>query len=160
MIEFQTALASPDQPGATYVALARLADRTIGARLFTLMEIDAARGVARRTYSSMPDTYPVLGEKPIEPGPWLDQVGRRHRTFVANSIEEITAVFSDHSLIQSIGCGSCLNLPVVIAGEVVGTLNCLHEAGHYTPERVAGAESLRLPGALAFLLAKSIRQGD
>ena len=42
-----------------------------------------------------------------------------------------------------------------------GTLNCLHEAGHYTPERVAAAETLKPAGALAFLLAESIRkQGE
>jgi len=42
-----------------------------------------------------------------------------------------------------------------------GTLNCLDVAGHYTPERVAAAETLKTAGALAFLLAESIRnQGE
>ena len=83
------------------------------------------------------------------------------KTFVANTIEEIAEVFPDHELIRSLGCESCLNLPIFINGEMRGTLNCLHEAGHYTPERVAAAETLKPAGALAFLLAESIRkQGE
>ena len=39
-----------------------------------------------------------------------------------------------------------------VAGEVRGTINCLHEAGFYTPERVQAAEALKLPGAVCLLL--------
>jgi GAF domain-containing protein len=76
---------------------------------------------------------------------------------VANSIEEIAAVFSDHELIRSLGCESCLNLPIVVGGIVIGTLNCLDEAGHYTPERVAASETLKQAGAVAFLLNSSLK---
>ena len=80
---------------------------------------------------------------------------------ISNTIEEIADVFPDHALIKSLGCESCLNLPIVIDGRLRGTLNCLDVAGHYTPERVAAAESLKTAGALAFLLAESIRnQGE
>ena len=120
--------------------------------LFTLMEIDRRRGIARRNYTNQPDAYPASGEKPIQTNAWTEQVQNRQKTFVANTIEEIAAVFPDHELIQSLGCESCLNLPIVVGGTVIGTLNCLHEAGHYTPERVQAAEILKQPGALAFLL--------
>lgn len=66
-------------------------------------------------------------------------------------------MFPDHELIQSLGCESCLNLPIIINGQLRGTLNCLHNAGHYTPDRVAAAEGLKPAGALALLLAESIR---
>ena len=92
-------------------------------------------------------------------GPGGDQVEGRHETFVANTIEEIAAVFPDHELIQSLGCESCLNLPIVVAGQVMGTLNCLHEAGHYTADRVAAADTLKQPGALALLVASALRKG-
>lgn len=153
---FSNALALPNQPAATFEALERLVDSVIGVRLFTLMEIDPARGVARRNYSNMPEAYPVSGEKPLEPGAWSEQVEQRHETFVANSIEEIAAVFGDHELIQSLGCESCLNLPIVVGGKAIGTLNCLHVAGHYTPERISAAEELKHAGATAFLLARTL----
>ncbi|MCB1355611.1 MAG: GAF domain-containing protein [Maritimibacter sp.] len=149
------------QPETTYQALERLVDETIGVKLFTLMEVDHSRDVAWRSYTNMPEAYPVLGEKPRVRNRWSRIVDDRHETFVANTIEEIAEVFPDHELIRSLGCESCLNLPIFINGEMRGTLNCLHEAGHYTPERVAAAETLKPAGALAFLLAESIRkQGE
>lgn len=153
MTDIAQALANPAQPEATFAAVAQAVQETIGATLFTLTEIDHARAVARRRYSTQAEAYPVSGEKPTTPDAWTAQVLDRHQIFVANSIEEIAAVFPDYELIQSLGCESCLNLPVVIGGQVIGTLNCLHEAGHYTPERVAAAPALAPLGALAFLMA-------
>lgn len=149
-----------DQPETTYRALEALTAQTIGVKLFTLMEIDKTKGIGRRTYTNMPDIYPTSGEKPIEDGPWTQVVHDRHETFVANSIEEIAEVFGDYELIQSLGCESCINIPIIINGRAIGTINCLHEAGHYTPDRVAAAEQLKQPGALAFLLAATLRNGE
>lgn len=160
MTDFTKAIASKDQPMATFKALEALVDQTIGVRLFTLMEIDHERGVARRNYSNMPDAYATSGEKPVEDNPWTAQVQGRHETFVADSIDEIAAVFPDHELIQSLGCESCMNIPIVVNGNVIGTLNCLHNAGHFTPERVALSESLKQAGALAFLLDHYLKNGS
>lgn len=156
------ALARADaQPETTYKALQQLVQDTIGAKLFTLMEVDPTRDVVWRSYTNMPKAYPTKGEKPRTQNRWSDIVVGRHETFVANTIEDIADVFPDHALIQSLGCESCLNLPIIINGELRGTLNCLHDAGHYTPDRVAAAETLKTAGALAFLLAESIRnQGE
>lgn len=158
MTDFTKAIASTDQPMATFKALEALVDKTIGVKLFTLMEVDNVRGVARRNYSNMPDAYATSGEKPIQDNSWTEQVQGRHETFVANSIEEIAAVFPDHELIQSLGCESCINLPIVVNERVIGTLNCLHDAGHFTPERVGAAESLKQAGALAFLLEAYLKK--
>ncbi|MBM1220808.1 GAF domain-containing protein [Ponticoccus sp. SC2-23] len=160
MRDLAQAIAGQNQPEAAYTALEALVDDTIGIILFTLMELDPERGVARRTYSNMPDAYPASGEKPMPPGKWSDTVQGRHETFVANSIEEIAEVFGDHELIRSLGCESCLNLPVFAGGRLLGTLNCLNVAGHFTPERVAAAETLKLPGAAVFLLAQSLKKED
>lgn len=146
-----------DQPLATYRALESIVDRTVGVMLFTMMEIDHHRGVAWRNYSNMPDAYPVSGEKPLQQNEWSNIVEAQQQTFVANTIEEIAAVFPDYELIQQLGCESCINVPIAIGGKVIGTLNCLNVAGHYTPERVEAAESLKTPGTLAFLVAMSNR---
>lgn len=160
MRDLAQAIADPNQPEAAYAALEALVDDTIGITLFTMMELDLGRGVARRTYSNMPEAYPSSGEKPMQPGKWSETVQGRHETFVANSIEDIAEVFADHELIQSLGCESCLNLPIVAGGKLLGTLNCLNVAGHFTPERVAAAETLKLPGAAVFLLAQSLKKED
>jgi hypothetical protein len=61
-------------------------------------------------------------------------------------------VFSDHEIIRSLGCESVINVPITIGGKVMGTINCLHEAGYYTRERVEASEALKLPGAVCLLL--------
>ena len=159
MTDLIPAMASTDQPMATFKALEALVNDTIGVKLFTLMEVDHARGVARRNYSNMPEAYATSGEKPIENNVWTQMVQGRQETFVANSIEEIAAVFPDHELIKSLGCESCMNVPIVVNGTVIGTMNCLHDAGHFTPERVAAAQTLKQHGALAFLLDAYLKKG-
>ena len=159
MTDFIETIAQPDQPHAIFKAVEAEVTKTIGAKLFTIMELDRKKCVARRSYTNMPDAYPATGEKPMREDAWSAQVQEKHQTFVANSIEEIAAVFPDHELIQSLGCESCLNLPIVVAGQVIGTLNCLHDAGHYTPERVAAAEKLKQAGVLALLVASSVQKG-
>lgn len=160
---FVAGVAAPGQPEAAFAALAGLVAAEVGARLFTVMTFDAARGVSRRRWSNMPDAYPQGGTKPMQEDRWADQVLGRREPFVANDIDAIAEVFADHGLIRSLGCESCLNLPIVVGGEVLGTLNCLDAAGHYTPERVARArDALSVPGAACLLIDRAHRaaQGE
>jgi len=141
-----------DQPMATFDALAALTDHLIGVKLFTLMTFDQTTRQAQRIYSNHPQAYPVLGTKEIETNRWTTTVLEQHSTFVANTIDDIASVFGDFELIQSLGCESVVNVPIVVGGRTLGTLNCLHEAGHYTEARVRASDSLKLPGAACFLL--------
>lgn len=157
--DFTRALAARDQPQAVFAALDALARDVVGADLFTIMERDPGRGVSWRSYSNRPEVWPLSGEKPIVQNRWAEIVVDRGQSFVANSIAELSDVFPDHALIAAQGLGSCLNLPIVIAGELRGTLNCLAGPGHFTPDRVTAAEALKLPGAAAFMLARQIARG-
>lgn len=150
--EFTKALASDkQQPDAAFVGLLELTQEVVGAKLFTIMVFDGNLGVAERKFSNMPDVYPVSGTKPANATDWSRQVIESKMTFVANDIESISAVFDDYLLIKSLGCESVINVPIVVFGEVLGTINCLHEAGFYTAEKVAASESLKLPGAVCLL---------
>ena len=149
---FLGALAAPDQPHEAFAALQCLFRARVGARLFTVMDYDSATGFAQRAHTSHPVEYPLSGRKPLSVGPWSRRVVDERRTFVANTIEAIAEVFPDHELIRSLGCESAVNLPVLFAGALIGTVNLLDARGHYTPERVAAIESLA-PFALVALLA-------
>lgn len=144
--------AAGDQPQRSFAALADFAAHNVGHKLFTLTAIERETGGACRIFSNMPQIYPVSGRKAALKNAWSAQVIDRHQTFVANDIASIAEVFGDHELIRSLGCEAVINIPVVIAGAVVGTANLLHEAGYYTPERVAASEALKLPATLCFLL--------
>lgn len=146
-------------PEAAFDALCAFTRDVVGVKLFTVMTHDRKTGMAGRIYSNMPDAYPVSGTKPANETDWSRQVIKEKRTFVANDIEGIAAVFYDHELIKSLGCESVINVPVVIGGEVLGTINCLHEKGFYTEEKVKAAEALKLPGAVCLLLNQRDAKG-
>ena len=113
-----------------------------GTRLFTVAIQDEAKGLAWRAYTSHPVEYPVSGTKPLHKDGWYDHTILRQRTFVANTPEEFALYFFDHALISSLGLGSCINVPVVHDSHVLGTVNLLAEAGHFTPARVSGYQRL------------------
>jgi hypothetical protein len=149
---FLAALTASEQPRATLQALQTIFQEEVGARLFTVMTFDARTGLSQRAHSSHPKDYPVSGVKPLSEGLWSRTVIDQRRTFVANSIEAIAEVFSDHELIRSLGCESVVNLPVFFADGLIGTVNCLDVRGYYTPDRVAEVET-HAPFATAALLA-------
>ena len=150
---FDRAIANESGPDAPWIALETLTRKVVGAKLFTVMTVDMKNEVARRAYTSDPTSYPASGTKPIRYDSWFDIVHKERRSFVANTIEDIAKVFPDHELINSLGCQSVVNIPVEVGGELLGTVNCRDVAHHYTPERVAASELLKMPARLAFLAA-------
>ena len=150
-------LADPDQPQAIFAALEAIAVETVGTLLFTAMTFDMVRMRGLRIYSGNEGAYPTGGWKDVTPGIWVETVLEGKRPFSSLTIEEIAVVFPDYELIQSLGCESAMNLPVAVAGRVIGTVNLLHEKGHYTEERVAAATEHLLPYAtVAFLTASEM----
>lgn len=156
---FAEAVEGAAEPETAYRALEEVAQACVGVKLFTLMTFDRASGLARRCYSNMPDAYPTSGTKSVGEDHWVAQVLDGQRNFIANDIEAIAGVFDDHELIHSLGCESVLNVPIVVGGEVLGTINMLHEAGFYTQEKETAAEILKLPGSVCFLLEKLSKGG-
>ncbi len=152
--DFDDAISKARNSNAVWEVLEGFSRAVVGHKLFTVMTVDIAAGLARRAYSNDPRNYPVSGTKPIHRDGWFDIVHGEKRSFVANTIADIAKVFPDFELIASLGCGSVMNLPVVSQGELVATINMLHVARHFTPERVAAAEAfLAVPSKLCHALA-------
>lgn len=114
----------------------------LGTRLFTVTKLDEGKALFARVFTSHPAEYPVSGTKPMERDGWYDQTIAGRRTFVANTPPEFAKYFFDHALIVSLGLGSCINVPVVDGARVLGTVNILAEAGHFTSDRLAAYEAL------------------
>jgi GAF domain len=113
-----------------------------GTRLFTVTALDEDAGVHRRVYTSHPVDYPLQGTKPLDRDAWYQACIAARQPFVANRPEAFAQHFFDHALIVSLGLGSCVNLPVLDGTKVLGTVNLLAEAGHFTPDRLAGYAAL------------------
>ena len=151
---FNRAITHAVQPDEYWKALQNLTGSIAGFKLFTVMTVDLANEVALRAYSSHPADYPVSGTKPIHYDSWFEIVHTQHKLFVANTIVDIAKVFPDHEKIWSLGCGSVVNLPVIIEGQLVATINMLHEEHYYNPARVELIERyLSLPAKRACLAA-------
>lgn len=114
----------------------------LGTRLFTVTALDERAGLHRRVQTSHPVEYPAHGTKPLERDGWYVACVAARRTFVANTPPEFTRYFFDHALITSLGLGSCINIPVADEGSVLGTVNLLAEAQHFTSDRHAAYEAL------------------
>ncbi|KAA9008833.1 GAF domain-containing protein [Histidinibacterium aquaticum] len=157
MTDFEARLEAATTPEDAWRALQDLAQETVGAKLFTIMTVDMEAMLARRAYSSDPENYPAAGTKEITRNRWFDQVHGRGETFVANTLDDIDAVFPDAELIGRLGCGSVINLPITEGRTLVGTMNILHEAGYYTPARVTLTErDLSGPALRAYDRARSL----
>lgn len=153
---FLAVIAEARTPKPAFEALRDVVNAHVGNRLMTAQLFDVPAGRQRRIYSENEAAYPVGGFKPIQGGRWTDTIIGRREIFSSLSIEDMAEVFFDWKLIQSLGCESIANLPVVVGGEVIGTLNLLNRAGYYTEERVAAAREVLPFATMAFLVAGAV----
>lgn len=140
-----------------WAALQDFANALVGVKLFTVMTVDMSKLLAQRVFTNDPKTYPISGTKPIAFDRWFDVVHRQQNIFVANTISEIAEVFPDHEKIRLLGCGSVVNLPVIVQGQLAATINMLHEEHHYTPARVRLiSRELAEPSLLTYLRVQNL----
>jgi hypothetical protein len=118
--------------------------RDPGVILFTVLQWIPERSSLRRLYTSHPDDYPVGGEKTVEISPgWLGTVIEDKKPFLAPDLDALRDVFADSELIQRLGCGAVINVPVLDGGHnVVGVLALLDAEGRYTQHSVETAVDL------------------
>jgi hypothetical protein len=137
-------------PLALLQAVDAVGREVLGHGLCTAMRFDAAAMTVRRIYSSAPEAYPVGGAKPKRDTAWGRQVLLERRTFIGEGEAVIRQHFDDHAVILSLGLRSIVNLPVVLGGTCLGTVNFLWSGSVVQPGQVALAELLGLIAASAF----------
>jgi len=109
----------------------RLQD-SVGHRLFTVLVLNWGADQNQRCYTSRPDAYPLSSPKPFDRnGLVFKHTVEMGRPLISPDREACRKAFFDHDLIASLGCESAVNVPVVWDGQVLGTLNLLHQAGWY-----------------------------
>jgi hypothetical protein len=145
-------LAAPGQPDALYRELEAATRALVGHRLFTLLYVDGDE--VARVYSNRPSEYPVSGRKHMGPTPWGAHVLDGMKPFVGRDVAAIRWAFFDAPLIESMGLGSVVNIPVLYDGKVIGTMNLLDVAFHYDEGAVAPLARLAPMLVPAFLAAR------
>jgi hypothetical protein len=152
ILEILTALEQPGQPAVIFTALDRLTKSLVGHQLFTLLTVDGDE--VARVYSNRPAEYAVSGRKPMGKTPWGDLVLKSCKPYLGRDKQGIRWAFFDHALIESMGLGSVINIPVVYDGACLGTMNLLDAEHHYRPEHVAPVAALAPLLIPAFLEAR------
>jgi hypothetical protein len=145
------AAAAASAPQTVFAAADAAMKELIGHRLFTLLFVVPGGAEVERIYSSDPVAYPLTGRKPMGPTPWGEHVIVGRRAWLGRDMEAIRWAFFDHALIASLGCGTCINVPVCALGEVVGTMNILDREHAFDERHVALAQAAAPALAPAFL---------
>lgn len=146
-----TALAQAKQPADVYRAVEQLVAGGPGAKLFTLLVLTHDGQAVQRVYSSDEKTYPLAGQKRMGPTPWGGLVLTRRENFLGRNADDIRWAFPDHALIASLGLASAINIPIVAMGRVLGTLNVLDVAGHYSESDVQFMQAISPVLAVPYL---------
>lgn len=120
-------------------------DAGVGALLFTILGFtDKGRSMVR-LYSSTPAAYPVGGRKDMakDVSPAWGALFLSGRTpYFGKTKEDVRQIFGDHELIDSLGCGSVINVPVTDDGILIGALNLLNPEGLYADADVLTAADI------------------
>src|SRR3954451_17585150 len=112
----------------------------VGVRLFTVLAWDDDRAALHRIHTSHPVEYPTGGEKVFpRDAPWIRRVVVEQQPYLGPDSAAVADVFTDHELIESLGCGAVVNVPVVDGGRTLGVLNLLDAEGAYTDDSVSRA---------------------
>lgn len=129
-------------PAEVFAAAEDAVRRTIGFRLLTVMLVLPDRSAVQRIHSSNPAAYPVSGRKPFRTTEWGVNLMVERRPWLGRTVEDIRWAFFDHELIESLGCGCCINAPVAAFGQVFGTLNVLDAPLAYDSTQVPVVEAI------------------
>ena len=108
-------------PLAALAAIDAYAGAVLAHALFTVNRHDAARMRVVRQLESvrLPAAAGQAGTA------WGRHVLLEHKVFVGEGEDAIQAFFDDHAAIQALGLRSVINVPVVLDGACLGTLNFL-----------------------------------
>ena len=141
-------------PAALFAAIGEVAARRVGAGLVTAMRHEEAASTVERIYSSNPQAYPVGGRKVKQESDWSRHVLVEHRVLVSAGDDMIRKHYNDHAIIFGLGLHSCVNVPLVIAGKCIGTLNVLAARPNWSDEEVAVVRGLGIAALAAVLMLR------
>jgi hypothetical protein len=133
----------PDSPAlGTLAEIHRAVQTETGVRLFTVLAFTDGGRTMHRIYSSHPHEYPVGGRKDVTrdvAADWIARCVTEQAPYFGRTSDDVRRVFADSALIESLGCGSIINAPVVRDGLTIGALNILDAEGAYGDDDVEKA---------------------
>jgi len=144
----RAALAAGPQP---YIAeLAKLFTALPGVTTMTILATAPDRSIVHRIGTSDAAGFPLGGFDPIDDGPWSRRIFVERLPVIGNTSAEMARYIPETAELEAAGFGSTICVPVIVAGEVRGTVNLLGAAGVFTPDVLAAVDALLPLAALVF----------
>jgi hypothetical protein len=131
----------------------------IGVILFTVLAFTDEGRSMHRIYSSHPVEYPVGGKKDVKSevaADWVAVCVDEQVPYFGRTHRDVERIFTDSDLIESLGCGSIINAPIIRDGVTIGALNILEAEGTYTDAQVDTA--LQIAHRSAHITEKTIEE--
>lgn len=123
----------------SFDALAKDMAQDVGFKLFTALLV--APPYVERVFTNMPDAFPLTGRKRMDASPWAAHVIEAGQVWWGLDASDLRRMFPDHEIIASVGCSTCINIPVQQAGRTIGTLNMLDAEKAYSSDHVTRARA-------------------
>ena len=120
---------------ATLTEVHKAVRAELGVKLFTILAFTDGGQTLHRIYSSHPQQYPVGGRKDVVAdiaADWVTRCRDEKAPYFGATREDVRRIFTDSALIESLGCGSIINVPIVRHGVSIGALNILDTEGKYS----------------------------
>jgi len=137
-------------------AVDRALGELVGHKLFAVYYIAPDAHEIVTMYSSSPSVLPAGRPHPAGTQSWNDLVITRGQPFIGCDTDDLRWAYDDAGQFTGLGCGSVLNVPVVVKGETVGLVSLMHEAGWYRDEHVQLAMPFAYLLAPAFAAARQL----
>lgn len=138
LAELLLSLAEPGQPQTVFERVDRALADTVGQVFMTVLRV-RPDGLGERLYSNQPEAYPMPYVKGFPGNGWVEQVLQRAQPLLVRNMDEFMKVFVGRDVMESLGCGCLLNMPVIWDGKVRGTVNIGDREGRYDDETIRRA---------------------
>jgi hypothetical protein len=140
---------------ALFALLAERLRASVGHDLLTVLAVGEDRTHFVRPYTNRPDQFPLGAADKVADSPWLRRLFGEKAPIVANDIPAILHWIPEFTDAATMGYGALVNVPIVVAGDVVGLINLMGPAGHFDARRVAAIDEQTPLAALALLVGRS-----
>ena len=141
-------------PAAVFDLLAARLGESAGFKLLTLLTLDEDGARLVRPFSSRPDQFPCGAADPVENTRWFRRLFVEQEAVIANDGVSIRSWLPQFTNAAVLGYDSLLNLPIVVAGKVLGLINVMDGRDHFDSGRVEAIRN-EMPLAALAILARS-----
>jgi hypothetical protein len=147
------------RPNDVFQLVEEVARERIGFRLLTMLMLSPDGDEVQRLYTTDPVHYPVSGRERLGTTSWGRHMFVDRAPYIGSDAKFVQWAFpQDYDLIESLGLGSTVNVPIVNAGAPLGSLNLLDEEHRYSDEHMRAAISLAPYLAAPFLAVAAGRE--